>query len=178
MKSKTSGGGGAAALRRLWKNLSPRRPPKTERLQERECGEIEKVFRYIDSDGDGKISPSELRRSVKAAGVQRLTAAEAEAAVESSDSDGDGLLSLAEFEQLMGGGNLSEAEKMAELREAFFMYRDDKDESGCITPKSLKKMLSRLGESKTTRDCEAMIRVYDLNGDGVLSFDEFAAMMC
>lgn len=140
------------------------------------------VFRYIDEDGDGKISPSELRRCVKAVGVQRLTEEEAEAAVRSSDSDGDGLLSLIDFERLMGGDGVSEEEKTAELREAFAMYSDDRkgksvSESGCITPKSLKRMLSRLGESKSIKDCKAMIRVYDVNGDGVLTFDEFAVMM-
>ena len=49
--------------------------------------------------------------------------------------------------------------------------------SGCINPTSLKRMLNRLGESKSTEDCKAMIRMFDLNGDGVLSFDEFRIMM-
>lgn len=178
MKQQPTGSGAGPALRRLWKSMSPRRSVKKSDQQfATDCGEIERVFRYIDENGDGKISPTELQRSVKAVGIQRLTVAEAAAVVESSDSDGDGMLSLADFERLMGDDGLSAAEKTAELREAFLMYRDDKDESRCITARSLKRMLSRLGESKTIRDCEAIIRVYDLNGDGVLSFDEFAAMM-
>ncbi|KAL2898248.1 Calcium-binding protein CML39 [Bienertia sinuspersici] len=146
-------------------------------FEERDAKEIEKVFRYIDEDGDGKISPAELQRCVKAVGAQRLSVEEAEAAVECSDTDGDGLLGLKDFERLMDGNTLSEEEKKEELKEAFLMYNGSKDESRCITPKSLKRMLSRLGESKSIHDCKAMIRVYDLNGDGVLSFDEFAVMM-
>lgn len=136
------------------------------------------IFRYIDENGDGKISPAELQKCVKAVGTQRLSVEEATAAVECSDCDGDGMLTLEDFGRLMKAKGLSEEEKREELREAFLMYNDNKkNESGFITPKSLKRMLSRLGESTSIHDCKAMIRVYDLNGDGVLSFDEFALMM-
>ncbi|GAB4836647.1 hypothetical protein Ancab_001559 [Ancistrocladus abbreviatus] len=144
----------------------------------REPEEIERVFRFIDEDGDGMISPAELRSCMRkvGGGQEQLSMAEAEAVVESSDSDGDGLLNLEEFKRLMvGDGRVSEAERDKELREAFEMYA--MEGSGCITPKSLKRMMSRLGESSSTKDCESMIRKCDLNGDGVLSFEEFAAMM-
>lgn len=68
-----------------------------------------------------------------------------------------------------------EEEKVKDLKEAFKMY--EMDGCGCITPKSLKRMLSRLGESKTIDDCTTMIAQFDLNGDGVLNFDEFRTMM-
>ena len=98
---------------------------------------------------------------------------EAEAAVKTSDLNGDGQLDFEEFQKLMDAGG--EEDKDEELREAFGKY--EMEGSGCITPTSLKRMLSRLGESKSTQDCKAMIRVFDLNGDGVLSFDEFRIMM-
>ncbi|XP_021764086.1 LOW QUALITY PROTEIN: calcium-binding protein CML39-like [Chenopodium quinoa] len=134
------------------------------------------VFRYIDENGDGKISPAELRKCVKAVGTQRLSVEEATAAVECSDSDGDGLLSLEDFGRLMQGNELSEEEKTEELKEAFLMYMIRRM-TDFITPKSLKRMLGRLGEPKLIHECKAMIRAYDLNGDGVLSFEEFALMM-
>ena len=49
--------------------------------------------------------------------------------------------------------------KMEELREAFRMY--EMDGSGCITPKSLKRMLSRLGEARSVEDCSVMIGQFD-----------------
>ncbi|KAK9684114.1 hypothetical protein RND81_10G187300 [Saponaria officinalis] len=139
--------------------------------------DIEKVFQYIDENGDGKISAEELQRCVKAVGAQRLSIEEAAAAVECSDSDGDGFLSLGDFEELMGATALSEEEKTAELREAYVMFSDKKDGTGVITPKSLKKMLRRLGEYKSNKECIGMIQVYDVDGDGVLCFQEFVAMM-
>ena len=41
-------------------------------------------------------------------------------------------------------------ERMKEFREAIGMY--EMDGSGCITPKSLKRMLSRLGESRSVEE--------------------------
>uniref|UniRef100_A0A1D1Y6I9 Putative calcium-binding protein CML31 n=1 Tax=Anthurium amnicola TaxID=1678845 RepID=A0A1D1Y6I9_9ARAE len=134
--------------------------------------EFEKVFRYFDENGDGKISPSELRNCMRAVG-EELSAEEAEAVVESTDSDGDGLLGFEDFVKLVEVGG--EEEKTRDLREAFGMY--EVKGRGCITPKSLRQMLRRLGDSKTVEECKAMIQRYDLNGDGVLSFDEFKVMM-
>ncbi|XP_059311390.1 putative calcium-binding protein CML19 [Lycium ferocissimum] len=133
--------------------------------------ELERVFTYFDEDGDGKVSPAELRRCMKAVGGE-LTAEEAEMAVRLSDSDGDGLLGLEDFTKLME----EERNKESELIGAFEMYEME-GSGGYITPKSLKRMLSRLGESTSIDKCKAMIRRFDLNGDGVLSFDEFKTMM-
>lgn len=47
----------------------------------------------------------------------------------------------------------------------------------CIDPRSLKMMVMKLGESSMTDDCIVMIKAFDLNADGVLSFDEFPHMM-
>ncbi|KAK4369590.1 hypothetical protein RND71_013382 [Anisodus tanguticus] len=132
-------------------------------------GELESVFTYFDEDGDGKVSPAELRRCMKAVGGE-LTMEEAEMAVRLSDSDGDGLLGLEDFTKLME----EERNKESELIGAFGMYEEME---GYITPKSLKRMLSRLGKSTSIDICKAMISRFDLNGDGVLSFDEFKIMM-
>ncbi|KAL0016683.1 hypothetical protein SO802_003752 [Lithocarpus litseifolius] len=168
-----------SALGRLRSKLSPRRKedkrslsPTASNASKNYCSELQRVFDYFDEDGDGKISPSELQSCVRTVGGE-LSMDEAEAAVKTCDLNGDGQLDFEEFQKLMEAGG--EEDKNEELREAFGMY--EMEESGCITPTSLKRMLSRLGESKSTEDCEAMIRTFDLNGDGVLSFDEFQTMM-
>ncbi|MBA0870613.1 hypothetical protein Goshw_014865 [Gossypium schwendimanii] len=87
--------------------------------------------------------------------------------------NGDGLLDLEDVIELMEGGG--EEEKMKDLREAFEMY--DGEGSGFITPQGLNKMLTKLGESKSIDECMVMIKHFDINGDGVISFDEFRVMM-
>lgn len=136
-------------------------------------GKFERVFRYFDGDGDGKISPDELRSCMRSTVGEELSVEDAMYVVESHDSDGDGLLDMEDFLKLVEVDGEEEREK--DLREAFGMY--EMDGSGCITPKSLKRMLSRLGEKKTMDECETMISRFDIDGDGVLSFEEFLAMM-
>ncbi|KAK8686309.1 hypothetical protein V6N13_125336 [Hibiscus sabdariffa] len=135
--------------------------------------EYERVLRYFDRDGDGKVSASELSHRLGQMGG-KLVLDEALVAVETLDSNGDGLLDLQDLIKLMEEDN-GEEEKLRDLREAFGMYEED----GCgfITPKGLKKMLSKLGESKSFEECKVMIKHFDINGDGVLSFEEFRLMM-
>jgi calcium-binding protein CML len=38
-------------------------------------------------------------------------------------------------------------------------------------------MLNRLGSHQGIEDCRDMIQRFDLNGDGVVCFDEFKVMM-
>ncbi|XP_009621777.1 putative calcium-binding protein CML19 [Nicotiana tabacum] len=135
---------------------------------------LERVFTYFDEDGDGKVSPAELQRCVRAVGGE-LTEEEAEMAVRLSDSDGDGMLGLEDFSKLMEGSDVEEKNKESELRGAFEMY--EMEGTGQITPKSLKRMLSKLGESTSVDNCKSMIQRFDLDGDGVLNFDEFKIMM-
>ena len=139
------------------------------------CSIYERIFNRFDEDGDGKLSPSELRRFVETIG-EELLMEEAQELVASMDSDGYGLLGLEEFvewvEREIRG---DEERKMEELKEAFRMY--EMDGSKCITPTSLNRMLSRLGVSRNMEECSVMIRQFDVNGDGVLSFDEFKLMM-
>ncbi|CAA7397839.1 unnamed protein product [Spirodela intermedia] len=131
-----------------------------------------RVFRYFDQNGDGKVSPSELRNCMRKVG-EELSEKDAEAVVGSTDSDGDGLLGYADFVSLVAVGR--EEEEDGDLREVFSMY--EMKGEGCITAESLRRMLRRLGDYKTVDECKVMIRRYDLDGDGVLSFEEFKVMM-
>ncbi|XP_008789178.1 putative calcium-binding protein CML19 [Phoenix dactylifera] len=144
-------------------------PSSSEKIGDH--SELERVFGRFDVDGDAKISSAELRLIMRAVG-EEMSLEEAEAVVRSADKDGNGLLDLEEFVGLVG---VEEEEKERELMEAFGMY--EMEGEGCITPRSLKRMLSRLGASRELEECRAMICRFDLNGDGVISFDEFKVMM-
>ncbi|XP_073124830.1 putative calcium-binding protein CML19 [Henckelia pumila] len=130
-----------------------------------------RIFDRFDSNGDGKISPVELQQCVGSMGG-KMTAQEAEAAVALMDSDLDGLLSLEDLVKIIEGAG--EEEKASDLKEVFNMYAES---SNIITPKSLKRMLSRLGEKKSVDECNNMIARFDLNKDGLLDFQEFKLMM-
>ncbi|KAA8530116.1 hypothetical protein F0562_004825 [Nyssa sinensis] len=99
--------------------------------------QYKRVFNHFDDNGDGKISPQELQLCVASIGWE-LSLEDAEAAVVLMDADGDGLLGLEDFVRLLEG--VAEEEKVKDLREAFKMY--EMDGCDCITPNSLKRMLS------------------------------------
>ncbi|KAB2023107.1 hypothetical protein ES319_D07G258500v1 [Gossypium barbadense] len=136
----------------------------------------ERVFNDIDKNGDGKISAAELHQCVKAIGWE-VPLVEVEMAVVEGldrDGDGDGVLGLEDLIRLVE--DVEDDDKMNDLKEAFKMY--EMEGCGIITPLGLKKMLARLGESSwSLQDCKLMIAHFDLNGDGVLDFDEFRLMM-
>ena len=175
----------SSPLARLRRKLSPRKshdkPPPTNVNNSTSApnvvddnNDLHWVFNYFDENGDGKISPAELQSCITSAGG-KLSIEEAEAAIRLCDMDGDGLLGFQDFLSLMTG-SVSEEEKTEDLRQAFRLYETEPG-SGCITDTSLKRVLSRLGESRSINDCKAIIRAFDLNGDGVLSFNEFSVMM-
>ncbi|KAL8538400.1 hypothetical protein ACS0TY_000411 [Phlomoides rotata] len=130
-----------------------------------------RIFNQFDANGDGKICAAELRRCIGVISGEMMEE-EVVATVMLIDSDGDGLLTLEDFMRIME--EAGEEEKTSDLKEAFKLY--EMEGSGCITPKSLKRML-RLGERRSVEQCGDMIPRFDLNGDGVLSFDEFKVMM-
>ena len=88
------------------------------------------IFKRFDEDGDGKLSPSELRRCLGTIG-EELLMEEAQEVVESMDSDGDGLPGLEEFVGWME--REGEERKMEELREAL----------GCMRWKGVSVLLQR-----------------------------------
>ncbi|KAK1599835.1 hypothetical protein QYE76_018711 [Lolium multiflorum] len=142
-------------------------------------GHFSSLFASFDKDSDGKISAAELRLCMKAALGEDVSAEDAESLVNSADSDGDRLLDEEEFLRLVGRPEAEttadDEERCRELKEAFAMY-EVKGE-GCITPASLMLMLNRLGSHQGIEDCRDMIQRFDLNGDGVVCFDEFKVMM-
>ncbi|WVZ73768.1 hypothetical protein U9M48_022044 [Paspalum notatum var. saurae] len=129
--------------------------------------ELVRVFRHFDADGDGRISAAEMRDSCG------CTAAEAEEMIAAADSDGDGFISIDELGALFEDGDQTDT-----LRAAFAEYDENGD--GVITAEELRRALRRLGlcgDEMTAERCVEIVAAVDRDGDGVISFDEFKAMM-
>ena len=125
---------------------------------------VPSVFAAFDTDGDGKVSASELRRCMEATLGEGVSEEEAVAVLAAVDADGDGLLNQGEFSRLVTGAEEEDDADVKRrcLREAFGMYASSSTED-TITAASLRRT--------------AMICRFDLDGDGKLSFDEFRVMM-
>ncbi|XP_020252074.1 putative calcium-binding protein CML19 [Asparagus officinalis] len=130
--------------------------------------DFEQVFHHVDKDGDDKISLAELQLCLKSISMDLSD----EEIKDSIKFDEDGLLGFEELAKFVEG---DEENNVEVLREAFRMF--EMEGKGYITADSLKIVLSKFGSEKDTEECRAMICKFDLDGDGVLSFDEFKNMM-
>lgn len=134
--------------------------------------ELQIVFRHFDRDGDGKISGEELGAYFTSVG-ESMSNENVQRVIKDFDTDGDKLLEFNDFARLLeGDDNIDD-----DLRRAFEVFEGENKGGGCITAKGLQQAFNRLGEAKSLQECAAMIRVFDLDGNGVLDFHEFHKMM-
>ncbi|KAK7352363.1 hypothetical protein VNO80_17783 [Phaseolus coccineus] len=151
----------------------PATPPLIGPSGPKDDNGLKDVFDHLDFDRDGKISSSELMDYFASVG-ESVSHKVAETVINEFDSDGDELLDFGDFEKLMKQEETEEVEDV--LRSAFEMFEVEKG-CGCITPKGLQQMLRQLGDVKSHAECAAMIRPFDLDGNGFLDFHEFQQMM-
>lgn len=150
------------------------RPSNSNGYIAKEDDKLKQVFDHLDVDKDGKISSKELMDYFASTG-DSVSHEVAKSVVNEFDSDGDGLLDFGDFDRLMRQDDKGELEGV--LRSAFEMFEVEIGR-GCITPKGLQHMLRQLlGEVKSHDECAAMIRAFDLDGNGFLDFHEFQRMM-
>lgn len=134
-----------------------------------------RVFATFDKDGDGFITRQELRDSFKGMRIA-MTDEELEDLIAKSDDNRDGLIDFGEFCKLLEEANMGGEETM--LKEAFDVF--DKDQDGLISVDELGMVLSSMGllsEGKKVEECLEMISKVDMDGDGMVNFDEFKRMM-
>lgn len=137
--------------------------------------EYREVFRRFDNDNDGKVSALGLRSYFASVG-EYMSEEDAEAVIADLDADGDNLIDFQDFLRLMTKNNKNNNKKEEDLKAAFGIFELEKG-CGRITPKSLQRVLSRLGDSKSYDECVAMIQVFDTHGKGEIGYPEFHEMM-
>lgn len=149
-----------AELTRFLSCGGDRRPPCNRRYNDVMIAsdEIDDV-----DDGDDERGGEELTGDDAAAVLARL-------GMGTGEGGGDGTRAVGELLE----------EKVAsewELKEAFYVF--DRNEDGFISADELWNVMRRLGfeEGRRVEDCERMIKVFDEDGDGKISFLEFKRML-
>lgn len=98
------------------------------------------------------------------------------AMIEKIDANGDGCVDIDEFGDLYQS-IMDEKDEEEDIREAFNVFDQNRD--GFITVEELRSVLGSLGlkQGRTIEDCKRMIKKVDADGDGMVDFKEFKAMM-
>ncbi|XP_076084618.1 neo-calmodulin-like [Mytilus galloprovincialis] len=143
-------------------------------LTQKEKEECRKAFKQIDINKDNRLSWTELRHASDLLGMT-LNEKQAKKMIREVDKNGDGFIDYKEFETIMSKNSkpicLIDYEDEV-LRQAFDNF--DIDKNGEITKEELIMVLQSLGTDTAEMDASEMLREADLNGDGVISFEEFA----
>lgn len=155
--------------------------------------ELTDSFEFFDRNGDGRISQDELGAVMRSLG-QRVSDAELAWLIRDVDANGDGFIDVYEFIELntrptkcesssesdseSGSESGSDAEGAVEdaLRSAFGVF--DADKNGLISAEELQRVLVAFGdEGVSVEECRRMIQSVDQDGDHMVDFREFEALM-
>jgi len=126
----------------------------------------------MDINGDGRLSKDEIQQGFGQYFGRSLNDKEVDEMFEKVDADGSGEIDYSEFVvATMNEKNLLSNNK---LQTAFKMF--DKDGGGSISTDEIKQVLS-FGQNLDEKVIADVIKQVDANGDGEISFEEFAEMM-
>ncbi|CAL9163485.1 unnamed protein product [Musa hybrid cultivar] len=140
-------------------------------LSEEEIKGLKEMFKNMDSDNSGTITLEELKQGLSKQGT-KLSEYEVKQLMEAADADGNGTIDYEEF--ITATMHMNRMDREEHLYTAFQYF--DKDNSGYITKEELEQALKEKGlyDGKEIKD---IIAEADVDNDGRINYDEFAAMM-
>lgn len=140
-------------------------------VNKEETENLEKIFKAIDENGDGKLSKQEILDGWEKHLGTPINEEEVDKMFAQIDTDGNGTIDYTEFVV----ATMNEKQLLSEdkLQAAFKMF--DKDGSGAISADEIK---TALGFSQDQNNLiESIVKEVDEDGNGEISFEEFVTMM-
>jgi calcium-dependent protein kinase len=136
--------------------------------------ELKEIFKELDESGEGLLSKEELKKGYNKFFNDNLSDNEFDEIMKLIDQDKSGEISIEEFLRATVDRENLVTEKNLKLAFDYF----DKDHSGSLTPDEVKDVLGLTDDNeKTTKIVNDIMKEIDVNGDGVISYDEFKLMM-
>ena len=134
-----------------------------------------KLFNQMDVSGDGKINKKELLKGLKSKISSDSLEKDVEIIFKNIDADNNGYIQYEEFVRAAIDKSSFLQENV--LRFAFRYF--DKDNSGEISYDEIQEVFeeSVTDKSKVKESLKKIISEVDTNGDGIISFEEFSAIM-
>ncbi|RUS12987.1 putative calmodulin [Endogone sp. FLAS-F59071] len=139
--------------------------------------DLKAAFALYDKDGDGVVTTVEFALTLKGFGVD-IRGTAFEDLIQRADNDHNGSIDFGEFVNMMTMNRHTHVEEEPldpeeeRLIQAFKEYDENGD--GYISVEEFHKALTRAGQKVTLKDVEKLVSKVDQDGDGVISFMEFA----
>ncbi|XP_060569707.1 neo-calmodulin-like [Ruditapes philippinarum] len=132
------------------------------------------VFDLFDTNGDGFITQNELGNVLRCIGYNP-TGAEVEDILKKFDSDHNNKITYDEYVEMLKKHLKDPSTFNVELREAFRKF--DRDRTGDLDFKELRKALMSLGEPLTAEETDQLFKMMDADGDKQVDVEEFVMFM-
>ena len=135
-----------------------------------DIGEFERIFKDFDVNGDGRLSINEIKIGFEKLYGKVLSGFELENIINLMDTDKDNFVEYQEFLRVAMNSQMLINE--SNLRSAFEGF--DRDNNGCLDKKEIRLLL---GSTVNEEYLNELVGVLDENGDGKVTYDEFAIFM-
>jgi len=144
----------------------PPKVPGVEGLAVETISKVRALFFEMDVNGDGLLSPKELRLLLKRGGMD-ITLEQATSLIDEVDRDGDRELNLIEFMELMGHD--------AEIALYWEAFRGlDRDMSGSLNRQEMRRGMKTMDIRHSKRETD---KLFDSLGVREINFNQFVEWM-
>lgn len=139
-------------------------------LSQDEIEELQEAFNLFDTDGSGTIDSEELKHAMKQLGYEQKN----KLVYQMIENMKQGEMDFDAFLDMMTA-RISDSDSRDDIAKVFGLF--DEDGTGYISQSNLARVAKELGETMTEAELKEMIDRADLDGDGVISQDEFFNIM-
>jgi calcium-dependent protein kinase len=143
-------------------------------LSEQQIKSLRETFVALDENEDGLLTVAEIRVGLTKTGLDEIPV-DLQQIVAEVDADGNGLIDYTEFLAATLQKKLYIQEELC--WKAFSIF--DQNGDGQISREELKQVLNsgEIEDEVGTERIDLLMQEVDANGDGMIDFDEFMAMM-
>lgn len=140
-------------------------------LSEDQVASMKEAFTLFDTDGDGRIAPSELGILMRSLGGNPTQAKLKEIVAQ------ENLTSPFDFQRFLDimSKHMKPEPFDRQLRDAFKVL--DKDSTGYVSVADLRHILTSIGEKLEPSEFDEWIREVDVGSDGRIRYDDFISRM-
>ncbi|XP_076900628.1 putative calcium-binding protein CML16 [Bidens hawaiensis] len=144
-------------------------------LQSDQVKQLRAIFSRFDMNSDGSLTHLELAALLRSIGL-KPQGDQIHSLLASMDSNGNGSIEFQELlDVILPDLNEEVLINHDQLMEVFRSF--DRDGNGYITAAELAGQMAKMGQPLSYKELTEMMHEADANGDGVISFNEFTAIL-